>query len=104
MHSSSCIQRPTPHHAPSSWYLSLIKVAHLAPSHPLFRLSLVRVEAVGKLLAVLVGRVVREHLLARCALEGLEAGFALDGLGRGVLTCPVLVRVRAWEYREDVRI
>jgi hypothetical protein len=28
---------------------------------------------------------IRKHLLTRGALEGLEAGFALDGLGRGVL-------------------
>jgi hypothetical protein len=54
----------------------------------LFRLSLVRVEAVGELLAVLVRSVVGKHLLARCALEGLEARFALDGLGRGVLHDP----------------
>jgi hypothetical protein len=55
---------------------------------PLFCLSLVRVEAVGELLAVLVRRMVSKHLLARCALEGLEARFALDGLSRGVLCNP----------------
>jgi hypothetical protein len=55
------------------------------PSRRLFRNAVVGVEAVGELLAVLVGGVVRQHLLARRALERLEAGFALDGLGRGVL-------------------
>lgn len=34
---------------------------------------------------MLVGSVVGQHLAARGALEGLEAGFALDGLGGGIL-------------------
>lgn len=52
---------------------------------PLFGDTLVRIEAVRKLLAVLVARMIDQHLLARCALERLEASFALDVLGRGVL-------------------
>jgi hypothetical protein len=51
----------------------------------LFRNTLVGVEAVGKLLAVLVRSVVRKHLLAGGALEGLEARLALDALRRDVL-------------------
>ena len=58
-------------------------------SHPLlarlFRDSLALVEAVRELLVVLVRGVVGQHLLARGALEGLEAGLALDGLRGGVL-------------------
>lgn len=81
----------TPHPLNSSlppWYLMHSKTPSpsLAPSH-LLRHTLVGVEAVGKLLAMLVARVVRQHLLARGALEGLEAGFALDCLGCGVLSC-----------------
>jgi hypothetical protein len=34
---------------------------------------------------VLVGGVIGKHLTARGALERLEAGFALDGLGGSVL-------------------
>jgi hypothetical protein len=63
-----------------------VKTLHSASSFsPLLRNTLVGVEAVGKLLAVLVACMIRKHLLARGALECLEAGFALDGLGRGVL-------------------
>ena len=47
--------------------------------------ALVSVEAVAKVLAVLIRGVVGEHLAAGGALEGLEAGFALDGLGGCVL-------------------
>ena len=64
----------------------------LTPLHLLGH-ALVGVEAVGKLLAVLVARVVRQHLLARRALERLEAGFALDCLGCGVLSCWLSVRL-----------
>lgn len=54
----------------------------------LFRDAIVGVEAIGELLAVLIRRVVGQHLLARGPLEGLEAGFALDGLRGGILvTC-----------------
>jgi hypothetical protein len=51
----------------------------------LFRLTLALVEAVRKLLAMLVTRMVRQHLLTRGTLECLEASFALDRLGRDVL-------------------
>lgn len=51
----------------------------------LFRDTFVGVEAVGKLLAVLVRSMVRKHLLAGGALEGLEARLALDALRRDVL-------------------
>ncbi|KAH7091332.1 hypothetical protein FB567DRAFT_272228 [Paraphoma chrysanthemicola] len=51
----------------------------------LFRNAIRRLKAVGKLLAVLIARVVGQHLLARGALERLEACFALDGLCCGVL-------------------
>ena len=50
----------------------------------LFRHAIGSVEAVGKLLAVLVRRMVGQHLLARGSLERLETGFALDGLGGNV--------------------
>jgi hypothetical protein len=51
----------------------------------LFRNTLVGVEAVGELLAVLVRSVVRKHLLAGGALESLEARLALDALRRDIL-------------------
>ena len=51
----------------------------------LFHNTLVGVEADVELLAVLVGCVVGKHLTARGALECLEAGLALDGLGGSVL-------------------
>ena len=51
----------------------------------LFRSALVGVEAILELLAVLVARVVGEHLAACGALESLEAGFALDRLRGDVL-------------------
>lgn len=51
----------------------------------LFGHTLALVEAVAEVLAVLVGGVVCQHLLARGALEGLKARLALDGLRRGVL-------------------
>jgi hypothetical protein len=61
------------------------------PDSRLFRNTVVGVKAVGELLAVLVRGVVGKHLLAGGALEGLEAGFALDGLGRGVLVTSVSI-------------
>lgn len=51
----------------------------------LFGNTLVGVEAVAKVLAVLVACVISEHLAAGGSLEGLEARLALDRLGRGVL-------------------
>lgn len=51
----------------------------------LFRDTLVGVEAVGELLAVLVRSVLRKQFLAGGALERLEARLALDGLRRGIL-------------------
>jgi hypothetical protein len=56
-----------------------------SPADRLFRLTLALVEAIRKLLAVLVAGMVCQHLLARGALERLEASFALDSLRRGVL-------------------
>jgi hypothetical protein len=55
--------------------------------HPLrlFRNTVVGVEAVIKLLAVLVRGVFGEQLAVCGALKGLEAGLALDSLGGGVL-------------------
>lgn len=47
----------------------------------LFRNTVFGVEAVGELLAVLVCGVFGEQLAVCGALEGLEAGLALDGLG-----------------------
>ena len=52
----------------------------------LFRNTVVGVEAVDKLLAVLVRGVLGEELAVRSALERLEASLALDGLGSGVLS------------------
>lgn len=64
-------------------------MSHSASSgHPclrLFRNTVVGVEAVGELLAVLVRGVFGEQLAVCSALEGLEAGLALDALGGGVL-------------------
>jgi hypothetical protein len=54
-------------------------------SDRLFHNTLISVEADVKLLAVLVGCVIGKHLAARGALECLEASFALDRLGGGVL-------------------
>lgn len=51
----------------------------------LFRDAVRCLKAVRKLLAVLIACVIRQHLLARGALERLEARFALDGLRGGVL-------------------
>lgn len=51
----------------------------------LFRNTVVGVEAVGELLAVLVRGVFGEELAVCGALERLEAGLALDGLSGGVL-------------------
>jgi hypothetical protein len=51
----------------------------------LFRNTILGVEAVGELLAVLVRGVLGEKLAVCGALEGLEARLALDGLGCGVL-------------------
>jgi hypothetical protein len=53
----------------------------------LFRNTIGLVEAVGELLAVLVRGVFDEELAVGGALESLEAGLALDGLGGGVLHC-----------------
>ena len=63
--------------------LSLVRPPFLR----LFRNTVVGVEAVSELLAVLVRGVFGEHLTVCGALEGLEAGLALDGLGGGVLLC-----------------
>lgn len=64
-----------------------ITLSPLYPSYAcLFHNSLAFVEAISKLLVVLVRGVIGQHLLARGALEGLEAGFALDGLCGGVLS------------------
>jgi hypothetical protein len=57
----------------------------LAPGGILFCNTLVGIEAVAEVLAVLVRGVVGKHLAARGALEGLEASLALDGLGSNVL-------------------
>jgi hypothetical protein len=54
-------------------------------SEDLFHNTLVLVEADSEVLAVLVGCVVGKHLATRGALEGLEAGLALDRLGGSVL-------------------
>jgi hypothetical protein len=51
----------------------------------LFGDTVVGVEAVLEILAVLVRGVVAEHLAVRRALERLEARLALDSLGGGVL-------------------
>lgn len=51
----------------------------------LFSNAVVGIEAVSKLLAVLVRGVFGEQLAVCGALEGLEAGLALDGLGGSVL-------------------
>ena len=56
--------------------------------HPrlrLFRHTVVGVEAVNKLFAVLVCGMFGKELAVCGALKGLEAGLALDGLGGGVL-------------------
>jgi hypothetical protein len=90
------LRLPTCHLALLSPDSSLVVVSHrLIASKSnqlygsrLFRLTLALVEAIRKLLAVLVAGMVCQHLLARGALERLEASFALDGLGRGVLFPP----------------
>jgi hypothetical protein len=56
-----------------------------ASARRLFGDTVVGVEAVLEVLAVLVRGVVGEHLAAGCALERLEARLALDRLGGGVL-------------------
>jgi hypothetical protein len=53
--------------------------------YPLFGNTFVGVEAVAKVLGVLIRGVVGEHLAACGALEGLEARLALDGLRGRVL-------------------
>lgn len=64
--------------------------AHHRPSQArLFRNTILRIEAVSELLAMLIRGVVGKHFLARGALESLEAGFALDGLRRCVLCDPL---------------
>jgi len=57
----------------------------------LFRHTFVGVKAVTKVLAVLVGGVVGEHLAAGGALEGLEAGLALNRLCGRVLVSPSVI-------------
>jgi hypothetical protein len=86
------ILHPTPQHAAppqtprsSSPVVSLSLTNTASSIARLFGGAVGRLETVGKLLAVLVGGVVGQQLLARGALEGLEAGFALDGLRRGIL-------------------
>lgn len=64
----------------------------------LLRNPIIRIKAIRELLAMLIRRMVRQHLLARGTLEGLEAGFALDGLCGGVLiTEGKLSCLRSWE-------
>lgn len=69
----------------------------------LFRNTVSCVEAVGKLLAVLVGRVIGQHLLACGALERLEAGFALDSLGSGILGSVSIQNVLFYVSRVDCK-
>ena len=84
----------TPHSSPvvsharvNSKLCRLVRCLHVLARKcdRLFHNTLVGVEADVELLAVLVGCVIGKHLAARGALECLEAGFALDGLGGGVL-------------------
>ena len=84
----------TPHSSPvvsharvNSKLCHIVRLRHALArkSDRLFHNTLVGVEADVELLAVLVGSVIGKHLAARGALERLEAGFALDGLGVGVL-------------------
>lgn len=66
-------------------------------SHARWRLfgnTVLGLEAVHELLAVLVRGVLGEKLAVCGALKGLEAGLALDGLGGGVLSS---VRTQASE-------
>jgi len=75
--------------------------------HPrLFRNTVVGVEAVSELLAVLVRSVFGKELAVSGALEGLEAGLALDGLGGGVLcaisTCTYEELLRGHRARHGV--
>jgi hypothetical protein len=72
-------------HACINRKLGRVARALASKARSLFYNALIRVEADGKVLAVLVRGVVGKHLSAGCALESLEAGFALDGLGSGVL-------------------
>jgi len=62
-----------------------IPLARAHPSTASLGDALVLIKAHAEILAMLVARMVRQHLAARGALECLEAGFALDGLGGGVL-------------------
>ena len=50
-----------------------------------FRYTVVGIEAVREVLAVLIRGVFHKHLAVRGALEGLEAGLALDRLGSRIL-------------------
>jgi hypothetical protein len=71
---------------PRLWYLMLVSIRwHARIAGQLLCDTLVSVEAVLELFAVLVGGVVGEHLAARGALKGLEARLALDRLGGDVL-------------------
>ena len=80
--SHALIISQTPSHATPQTFRS----ASLGrPSQDLFGGTVGLIEAVGELLAVLVRGVFGEQLAACGALEGLEAGLALDGLGGGVL-------------------
>lgn len=60
--------------------VSIVEVALASPFNTISGL-----EAVLKVLRVLVCGVLAEHLAVGGALEGLEASLALDGLGSGVL-------------------
>lgn len=51
----------------------------------LFGNAIVSIEAILERLAVFVRGMIAEHLATGGALEGLEAGLALDGEGSGVL-------------------
>lgn len=59
--------------------------ASVPPEGSSFGNTIVRIEAVAEVLAVLVRGMIGQHLLAGGALEGLEAGLALDCLRGGIL-------------------
>ena len=70
----------------------------------LLRHAIVAVETVGEGLVVLVGSVLAQHLLAGGALEVLEAGLALDGLGGEVLRMSVCFSALSTYLRNCLRI
>lgn len=74
-----------------------------AQARCLFGNTVVGVEALLKLLAVLVRGVVAEHLAVRRALERLEARLALDCLGGGVLHAGLAPRLSEGGGRGCVR-